>query len=117
MEELHSGRSGSGAGVGGANEGKTHVKYSSIANDNSKPKLSKKLQTSSDPKQALAQLAAREERLKNMPEEKRKMIEESDKWRKAEARMEGDKVKDDPNRLKKAVKRQENEKVKSKKEW
>lgn len=98
-------------------ENVTSVKYSALSNDKTQSKLSKKLQTSSDPKQALAQLAAREERLKNMPEEKRKMIEEKDKWSKAEARMEGIKVKDDATRLKKAVKRAEKEKVKSKKEW
>jgi Surfeit locus protein 6 len=93
------------------------VKFSALAGDSSKSKLSKKLQTSSDPKQALAQLAAREERLKNMPEDKRKRIEEKDRWQKAEAKMEGDKVKDDAARLKKAVKRQEQEKTKSKKDW
>lgn len=100
-----------------AEESTTHVKFSSLTNDSAKGKLPKKLQASSDPKQALAQLAAREERLKNMPEEKRRLIEESDKWKKAEARMEGDKIKDDPTRLKKAIKRQEQEKVKSKKDW
>lgn len=98
-------------------DGETTVKFSALAGDSSKPKLSKKLQTSSDPKQALNQLAAREERLKKMPEEKRKKIEEKDQWLKAEARMEGDKVKDDTTRLKKAVKRQEHEKAKSKKDW
>jgi hypothetical protein len=95
----------------------TTVKFSALAGDSSKSKLSKKLQTSSEPKQALVQLAAREERLKNMPEDKRKQIEEKDRWRKAEARMDGDKVKDDAARLKKAVKRQEQEKTKSKKDW
>jgi hypothetical protein len=96
---------------------KTAVKFSALSNDASKSKMSKKLHTSSDPKQALAQIAAREERLKNMPEDKRKAIEEKDRWQKAEARMEGNKVKDDTVRLKKAVKRQEHEKARSKKEW
>jgi Surfeit locus protein 6 len=72
---------------------------------------------SSDPKQALAQLAAREARLKEMPSEKRVVVEEKDRWEKAAARMEGVKVKDDETRLKKAVKRAEKEKKKSKKEW
>jgi len=98
----------------------THVKFSALATDASslsKSKLPKKLQTSNDPKQALAQLAAREARLKEMPAEKRVVVEEKDRWEKAAARMEGVKVKDDETRLKKAVKRAEKEKKKSKKEW
>jgi 2-phospho-L-lactate guanylyltransferase (CobY/MobA/RfbA family) len=98
----------------------THIKFSTLAADASsspKSRLPKTLQTSSDPKQALAQLAARDARLKDMPAEKRAVVEEKDRWEKAAARMEGVKVKDDETRLKKAVKRAEKERKKSKKDW
>ncbi|KAG6906767.1 hypothetical protein DXG01_012243 [Tephrocybe rancida] len=80
-------------------------------------KKAQHLKTTTNPQQALEQLAARKERLAAMPEDKRRAIAERDQWEKAEARMEGVKVHDDEGRLKKAVKRKEKEKGKSKKEW
>lgn len=75
------------------------------------------MKTSAGPTQALEQLEARKERLAALPEDKRKAIEEKDKFEKAEARLEGVKLKDDEGRLKKAAKRKEKEKVKNKKAW
>jgi hypothetical protein len=93
----------------------TNVAFSAIAGSSSKKAAA--LKTASNPNQALSQLAARKEKLESMPEDKRKMIEDKTRWAKAEARIEGVKVKDDEGRLKKAVKRKEKEKTKSKKSW
>ncbi|KAF7365062.1 hypothetical protein MVEN_00377400 [Mycena venus] len=92
----------------------TNVVFSSLAGSSKK---SQSLKTTSNPTQALSQLASRKEKLAALPEDKRKSIEEKEKWDKAVARLEGVKVRDDESRLKKAVKRKEKEKVKSKKEW
>ncbi|KAF9495159.1 hypothetical protein BDN71DRAFT_1482766 [Pleurotus eryngii] len=97
----------------------TNIAFSSISglSPASSSKKLAHLKTSSNPAQALEQLTARKEKLASLPEEKRKEIQEREKWQKAEARMDGVKVRDDETRLKKAVKRKEKEKFKSKKAW
>lgn len=62
-------------------------------------------------------MTSRKEKLAALPEERRKQIEEREKWEKATARMDGVKVADNEVRLKKAAKRNEKEKTKSKKAW
>jgi hypothetical protein len=96
----------------------TNVAFSTLAGSSSTSgKKVQQLKVSSNPSQALDQLTARKEKLAVLPEEKRKAIEEKEKWAKAEARMDGVKVRDDEVRLKKAIKRKEKEKGKSKKVW
>ena len=105
------------AGAGPSHEPRaayTNVTFSALAGSSGKKAH---LKTSSNPAQALDQIAARKEKLAALPEEKRKTIEEREKWQKAEARMEGVKVHDDEARLKKAVKRKDKTKAKSKKAW
>lgn len=98
----------------GAQSAMTAVAYSSLAGTSKK---GQQFRTTADPQQALQQLSARKEKLASLPEEKRKSIEEKEKWAKAEARLEGVKVHDDESRLKKAAKRKEKEKAKSKSTW
>ena len=91
--------------------------FSSIAESSTSNHKGSRLKTSSNPAQALQQLTSRKEKLAALPEERRKQIEEREKWEKATARMDGVKVADNEARLKKAVKRNEKEKAKSKKAW
>jgi hypothetical protein len=77
----------------------------------------KAIATATNPAQALAQLAAKRARLDALPADRREAAEARDTWAKAEARMEGTKIRDDEGRLKKAAKRAEKEKVRSKKQW
>lgn len=93
----------------------TNVNFSLVGGSTKKSHTN--LKTSSNPTQALSQIAARKEKLSSLPEEKRKEKEEREKWAKAEARMEGVKVHDDEAKLKKSVKRKEKEKSRSKKQW
>ena len=91
-----------------------NVAFSTLAGSISK-KVS--LKSTSNPSQALTQLTARKEKLAALPDEKRKTVEDRERWAKAEARVEGVKVKDNEGQLKKAIKRKEKEKARSKKKW
>jgi hypothetical protein len=93
----------------------TNVAFSALAGSTSK--RAAQLKTASNLSQALTQLTARKEKLAALPEEKRKAVEERERWVKAEARVEGVKVKDNEGQLKKAIKRKDKEKVRSKKNW
>jgi hypothetical protein len=95
----------------------TNVAFSSIAESSTSNHKGSRLKSSSNPAQALQQLTSRKEKLAALPGERRKQIEEREKWEKATARMDGVKVADNEARLKKAVKRNEKEKGKSKKAW
>ncbi|KAL0058970.1 hypothetical protein AAF712_014307 [Marasmius tenuissimus] len=92
----------------------TTIAFSSLPNPSSS---SSRHKTTSDPTQALSQLTTRKEKLALLPDAQRKQAEERDRFEKAQARLDGVKVRDDEGRLKKAVKRKEREKVKSKKAW
>ncbi|KAJ7189842.1 surfeit locus protein 6-domain-containing protein [Mycena pura] len=100
---------------GTAPSGVATVAFSSLAGTSSKK--SQSLKTASNPTQALAQVVSRKEKLAALPDEKRKAIEEKEKWDKAAARLEGVKVHDDEARLKKAMKRKDKEKTKTKRQW
>ena len=80
-------------------------------------KSSSHLKNISNPTQALQHLQNQKAKLAELPAEKRKQIEEKEKWAKAMERAEGGKVRDDEVRLKKAAKRVDKQKAKSSKEW
>lgn len=71
----------------------------------------------SNPTQALAHLEKHNAKLASLPEDRRKEIEERERWAKAEERASGGKVVDSASTLKKAVRRTEKTKAKSGKEW
>ncbi|KAK1922904.1 establishment of cell polarity protein [Papiliotrema laurentii] len=75
------------------------------------------LKSLSNPSQALAHLEKHNAKLASLPADKRKEIEERERWAKAEERAKGGKVADQEGTLKKAVKRLEKKKSKSGKEW
>ena len=93
----------------------TNVAFSALAGSTSKK--ADRFKTSSNPAQALTQLTARKEKLTALPEEKRKTVQDRERWEKAEARVEGVKIKDNEAQLKKVIKRKEKEKTRSKKNW
>ncbi|WRT70496.1 uncharacterized protein IL334_007494 [Kwoniella shivajii] len=71
----------------------------------------------SNPAQALAHLEKHNAHLASLPEDRRKEIEERERWAKAEERASGVKIADSENVLKKAVKRKEKAKTKSSQQW
>ncbi|KAK8183127.1 ribosome biogenesis protein Rrp14-C [Phyllosticta capitalensis] len=70
-----------------------------------------------DPKTALIHAEKKKERLASMDEDKRKEIEEKERWLSAKKKVHGEKVRDDTNLLKKTLKRKDKQKKKSEKEW
>ncbi|KAI5451640.1 hypothetical protein NCC49_001621 [Naganishia albida] len=95
-----------------------NVSFASIAlPSTSGSKTSSHLKNISNPTQALQHLQNQKAKLAELPAEKRKQIEEKEKWAKAQERAEGGKVRDDETRLKKAAKRVDKQKAKSSKEW
>ncbi|KAJ9105981.1 hypothetical protein QFC19_003316 [Naganishia cerealis] len=95
-----------------------NVSFAAIAlPSTSGSKANPHLKNISNPTQALAHLQNQKAKLAELPAEKRKQIEEKEKWAKAQERAEGGKVRDDEIRLKKAAKRVDKQKSKSSKEW
>lgn len=93
------------------------VSYQSMALPSSSRGGKAPLKALSNPSQALAHLEKHNSKLASLPEEKRKEIEERERWAKAEERARGGKVADEEKTLKKAVKRLEKTKSKSGQDW
>jgi hypothetical protein len=62
-------------------------------------------------------LQAQKNKTAELPEDKRLLVEDKERWGKMLQRAEGGKVRDDETRLKKAERRMEKQKAKSGKEW
>lgn len=90
-----------------------NVQFSALASNKSPSKH----KVSNDPKMALKQITARSGRLAGLSDAQRKEAEAKLKWEKAEARLDGEKVKDDVTKLKKALKKKEKEKNKMREKW
>ena len=93
------------------------VSYQSMALPSTSKQGKAPLKHISNPSQALAHLEKHNSKLAGLPEEKRKEVEERERWAKAEERARGGKVADEEKTLKKAVKRLEKTKSKSGKDW
>lgn len=100
------------------NNGDDDIQFNQISFDitgDSRPKAKKM-----DQKQALEKVKAKMQKIEEAKEsepEKAAKMEEVDKWKKAFAMAEGQKVLDDPKLLKKSIKKKEKRKEKSKIQW
>ena len=101
----------------GLNFGRVMVHGEEVDLSKGEVKTNKKKKGPMDPKARLKHLLKREERLKNMDEEKNEKAIEHDRWKHALLSTRGEKVKDDISLVKKTVARREREKKKSKKQW
>ena len=93
------------------------ISYQAVSLPSTSKQSKAPLKALSNPAQALAHLEKHNSKLASLPEEKRKEVEERERWAKAEERARGGKVADEEKTLKKAVKRLEKTKSKSGKEW
>ncbi|KAL2312061.1 Ribosomal RNA-processing protein 14-C [Schizosaccharomyces pombe] len=84
---------------------------------NGKLKVAGKKRGPTDVFGALKHLEAKKRRIESMDEEKRRKIEESDKWHRVLLQAEGKKLKDNEQLLKKSIRRKEKEKKKSSDAW